>query len=159
MSACVPHPAESAGDLALEKKGDRREVVRTNEARREKRVGSRSRRRNARDHARTRTRTGPGSEAGRGHPRARASPAPPRRRSSIPTTPSCVPIRELRANTVTLAKIAALAKMPVIYTASEPRPIMEELVSAAPGATYVGRKGEGSAWDNADFVKRGGGDR
>jgi nicotinamidase-related amidase len=68
-----------------------------------------------------------------------------------------VPIRELRANTVALAKIATLAKMPVIYTASEPGgpngPIMEELAAAAPGAVYVGRKGEVSAWDNADFVK------
>ena len=47
--------------------------------------------------------------------------------------------------------------MPVIYTASEPGgpngPIMEELAAAAPGAIYVGRKGEVSAWDNADFVK------
>ena len=67
-----------------------------------------------------------------------------------------VPVRELRANTVALAKIAALAKMPIIYTASEPNgpngPIMEELAAAAPGAKYVGRKGEVSAWDNADFV-------
>jgi len=68
-----------------------------------------------------------------------------------------VPVRELRANTVVLAKIAQLAKMPVIYTASEPGgpngPIMDELTAAAPGAVYVGRKGEVSAWDNADFVK------
>jgi nicotinamidase-related amidase len=68
-----------------------------------------------------------------------------------------VPIRDLRANTVALAKIAELAKMPIIYTASEPGgsngPIMEELAAAAPSAKYVGRKGEVSAWDNADFVK------
>ena len=68
-----------------------------------------------------------------------------------------VPIRELRANTVALAKIAEQAKMPIIYTASEPGgsngPIMEELTTAAPGAKYVARKGEVSAWDNADFVK------
>jgi nicotinamidase-related amidase len=68
-----------------------------------------------------------------------------------------VPLLELRANTVALAKIAELAKMPIIYTASEPAgpngPIMEELVAAAPSAKYVGRKGEVSAWDNADFVK------
>lgn len=67
-----------------------------------------------------------------------------------------VPVRELRANTVALAKIAELGKMPIIYTASEPGgsngPIMEEL-SAAPNARYVARKGEVSAWDNADFVK------
>jgi nicotinamidase-related amidase len=30
---------------------------------------------------------------------------------------------------------------------------MPELHEAAPGATYVGRKGEISAWENADFVK------
>ena len=68
-----------------------------------------------------------------------------------------VPIRDLRANTVALAKIAEQAKMPIIYTASEPGgpngPIMEELAAAAPSAKYVGRKGEVSAWDNADFVK------
>jgi nicotinamidase-related amidase len=67
-----------------------------------------------------------------------------------------VPIRDLRANTVALAKIAEQAKMPIIYTASEPGgsngPIMEELTAAAPSAKYVGRKGEVSAWDNADFV-------
>jgi len=68
-----------------------------------------------------------------------------------------VPIRDLRANTVVLAKIAGLAGMPIIYTASEPGgpngPIMDELLVAAPNALYVGRKGEVSAWDNADFVK------
>jgi nicotinamidase-related amidase len=68
-----------------------------------------------------------------------------------------VPIRELRANTVALARIAEQGKMPILYTASEPGgsngPIMEELTAAAPSATYIGRKGEVSAWDNADFVK------
>jgi nicotinamidase-related amidase len=68
-----------------------------------------------------------------------------------------VPISELRANTVALAKIAEQAKMPIIYTASEPGgangPIMEELTTAAPSAKYVARKGEVSAWDNVDFVK------
>jgi nicotinamidase-related amidase len=68
-----------------------------------------------------------------------------------------VPLRDLRANTVALAKIAEQARMPIIYTASEPGgtngPIMEELKAAAPSAKYVGRKGEVSAWDNADFVK------
>ena len=67
-----------------------------------------------------------------------------------------VPIRELRANTVALARIAEQAKIPIIYTASEPGgangPIMEELTAAAPSARYVARKGEVSAWDNADFV-------
>jgi len=68
-----------------------------------------------------------------------------------------VPLRELRANTVVLAKIAELAKAPIIYTASEPAgtngPLMEELAAAMPNAKYVARKGEVSAWDNADFVK------
>jgi nicotinamidase-related amidase len=67
-----------------------------------------------------------------------------------------VPVRELRANTVVLAKIADLAGVPIIYTASEPNgtngPLMEELAGAASGAKYVARKGEVSAWDNADFV-------
>ncbi len=56
-----------------------------------------------------------------------------------------------------LAKIAELAKMPIITTASEPGgpngPLMSELAAAAPNAKYVARKGEVSAWDNADFVK------
>lgn len=68
-----------------------------------------------------------------------------------------VALRDLRANTLALAKIAEQAKMPIIYTASEPGgpngPIMEELAAAAPSAKYIGRKGEVSAWDNADFVK------
>ncbi|MGY1409823.1 MULTISPECIES: isochorismatase family protein [unclassified Luteimonas] len=68
-----------------------------------------------------------------------------------------IPLAELRANTVALAKIAVQAGIPVIYTASEPGgpngPIMEELLEAAPNAIYVARKGEVSAWDNADFVK------
>lgn len=67
-----------------------------------------------------------------------------------------IPIAELRANTVALAKISELAKAPVITTASEPDgpngPLMPELASAAPSAKYVARKGEISAWDNADFV-------
>lgn len=68
-----------------------------------------------------------------------------------------VPLNILRSNTVALAKIAEQAKMPIIYTASEPDgpngPIMAELPTAAPNATYVGRKGEVSSWDNADFVR------
>ncbi|MDX2131358.1 MAG: isochorismatase family protein [Planctomycetota bacterium] len=68
-----------------------------------------------------------------------------------------VPLAELRSNTVALANIARLGKAPVIYTASEPDgpngPIMQELDSFKDYATYVPRKGEISAWDNADFVK------
>lgn len=68
-----------------------------------------------------------------------------------------IPLQELRTNATVLAKGAALAKVPVITTASEPNgpngPLMPELHEAAPGAIYVGRKGEISAWENADFVK------
>jgi nicotinamidase-related amidase len=68
-----------------------------------------------------------------------------------------VPIRELRANTVVLAKIARLGKVPIFTTASEPGgtngPLMSELAEAAPDATYIPRKGEISAWENEDFRK------
>lgn len=68
-----------------------------------------------------------------------------------------VPLAELRANTVALANIAKLGKAPIIYTASEPKgpngPIMDELEAFKGYAQYVPRKGEISAWDNADFVK------
>jgi len=68
-----------------------------------------------------------------------------------------ISILELRNNTVCIAKAAMLQKVPIIYTASEPNgpngPIMAELAEAAPGATFVPRKGEISAWDNDDFVK------
>jgi nicotinamidase-related amidase len=67
-----------------------------------------------------------------------------------------IPVQDLRTNTVVLARAAGLAKVPVITTASEPNgpngPLMPELAEAAPQATYVGRKGEVSAWENADFV-------
>jgi nicotinamidase-related amidase len=66
-------------------------------------------------------------------------------------------IQELRTNAVALAKAAALASVPVVTTASEPNgpngPLMPELHEAVPGAVYVGRKGEISAWENPDFVK------
>jgi len=68
-----------------------------------------------------------------------------------------VGIQELRTNATVLAKVATLAKIPVFTTASEPRgpngPLMPELHEAAPGATYIPRKGEVSAWDNEDFVR------
>lgn len=66
-----------------------------------------------------------------------------------------IPVQDLRANTVVLAKIAEQAKVPIITTASEPNgpngPLMSELKEAAPSAVYVPRKGEVSAWDNEDF--------
>ena len=68
-----------------------------------------------------------------------------------------VPVAELRNNTIALAKVGELAKAPIIYTASEPNgpngPLMEELDAYKSYAQYVPRKGEISAWDNADFVK------
>ena len=66
-------------------------------------------------------------------------------------------IAELRANTMMLAKLATLLKIPVITTASEPNgpngPLMPEIHQFAPHAVYVPRKGEVNAWDNDDFVK------
>lgn len=68
-----------------------------------------------------------------------------------------ISITDLRANTVALAKLAALLKIPIITTASEPNgpngPLMPEIHQFAPHAVYVGRKGEVNAWDNEDFVK------
>jgi nicotinamidase-related amidase len=67
-----------------------------------------------------------------------------------------ISIAELRANTVLMARIATLLKIPVITTASEPNgpngPLMPEIHQAAPHAVYVPRKGEVNAWDNDDFV-------
>jgi nicotinamidase-related amidase len=68
-----------------------------------------------------------------------------------------IPVSDLRTNTVILAKLANLAKIPLITTASVPDgpngPLMHELEEVAPDATYVPRKGEISAWDNEDFVR------
>jgi nicotinamidase-related amidase len=68
-----------------------------------------------------------------------------------------ISIAELRANTAVLARLAALLKIPVITTASEPNgpngPLMPEIHHFAPHAVYVPRKGEVSAWDNQDFVE------
>ena len=67
-------------------------------------------------------------------------------------------VAELRSNTVMLAKLATLLKIPVITTASEPNgpngPLMPEIHQFAPHAVYVPRKGEVNAWDNQDFVKK-----
>ena len=68
-----------------------------------------------------------------------------------------ISVAELRANTIMLAKLATLLKIPVIVTASEPNgpngPLMPEIQQFAPHAVYVPRKGEVNAWDNEDFVK------
>src|SRR5262245_16685235 len=68
-----------------------------------------------------------------------------------------VPVAEIRNNTMALVNVARLANAPVIYTASEPDgpngPIMDELDAVQDYCQFVRRKGEISAWDNADFVK------
>src|SRR5262247_4210058 len=68
-----------------------------------------------------------------------------------------ISVAELRSNTVMLAKLATLMKIPVITTASEPNgtngPLMPEIHEFAPHAVYVARKGEVNAWDNEDFVR------
>jgi nicotinamidase-related amidase len=68
-----------------------------------------------------------------------------------------ISVSELRANTIALAKLAALLNIPVITTASEPNgpngPLMPEIHQVAPHAVFVPRKGEVNAWDNEDFVK------
>ncbi|MBX9842384.1 MAG: isochorismatase family protein [Xanthobacteraceae bacterium] len=68
-----------------------------------------------------------------------------------------ISVTELRNNTIMLAKLATLLKIPVITTASEPNgpngPLMPEIHQFAPHAKYVSRKGEVNAWDNDDFVK------
>jgi nicotinamidase-related amidase len=68
-----------------------------------------------------------------------------------------ISIVELRNNTIMLAKLATLMKIPVITTASEPKgpngPLMPEIHQFAPHAAYVARTGEVNAWDNEDFVR------
>jgi nicotinamidase-related amidase len=68
-----------------------------------------------------------------------------------------ISVAELRNNTIVLAKLATLLKIPVITTASEPNgpngPLMPEIHQFAPHAVYVPRKGEVNAWENEDFVK------
>ncbi len=66
------------------------------------------------------------------------------------------PMPELRARAAALAKMAMLAKLPVITTASVPQgpngPLIPEIHRNAPHAKYVARRGEINAWDNPDFV-------
>jgi nicotinamidase-related amidase len=67
-----------------------------------------------------------------------------------------IEVDDLRRNTIMLAKLATLLRIPVVTTASEPNgpngPLMPEIHEAAPHAVYVPRKGEVNAWDNEDFV-------
>lgn len=67
-----------------------------------------------------------------------------------------MPMPELRARAAALARMATLAQLPVITTASVPQgpngPLIPEIHANAPHARYVARKGEINAWDNPDFV-------
>jgi nicotinamidase-related amidase len=67
-----------------------------------------------------------------------------------------MPMPILRNHAAALAKMASLARLPVITTASVPQgpngPLIPEIHANAPHATYVARKGEINAWDNPDFV-------
>lgn len=67
-----------------------------------------------------------------------------------------MPMTTLRRHAAALAKMATLAEIPVITTASVPQgpngPMIPEIHDNAPHAQYVGRKGEINAWDNPDFV-------
>lgn len=67
-----------------------------------------------------------------------------------------MPFTSVRAHATALAKMATLAKMPVITTASVPQgpngPLIPEIHEAAPHAQYVARKGEINAWDDPEFV-------
>lgn len=67
-----------------------------------------------------------------------------------------MPMTELRARAAVLAKMASLAKIPVITTASVPQgpngPLIPEIHQNAPHAQYIARRGEINAWDNPEFV-------
>jgi nicotinamidase-related amidase len=76
--------------------------------------------------------------------------------SGLFQTVNDMPMPTLRAHAAALAKMATLAGMPVITTASVPQgpngPLIPEIHENAPHAKYVARKGEINAWDNPDFV-------
>lgn len=67
-----------------------------------------------------------------------------------------MPFTSLRSYATALAKIATLAKIPVITTASVPQgpngPLIPEIHENAPHAKYIARRGEINAWDNPEFV-------
>ncbi|MCC7182337.1 MAG: hydrolase [Rhodocyclaceae bacterium] len=76
--------------------------------------------------------------------------------SGLFQTVNDMPMPKLRTHAAALAKMATLAKLPVITTASVPQgpngPLIPEIHENAPHAQYVARKGEINAWDNPDFV-------
>ena len=67
-----------------------------------------------------------------------------------------MPFTEVRTNATTLAKVASLARIPVITSASVPQgpngPLIPEIHKYAPHAQYVARRGEINAWDSPEFV-------
>ena len=67
-----------------------------------------------------------------------------------------MPFTEVRTNVTTLAKVASLAKIPVITSASVPQgpngPLIPEIHKYAPHAQYVARHGEINAWDTPEFA-------
>lgn len=76
--------------------------------------------------------------------------------SGLFQTVADMPMPVLRNHATALAKMATLAKIPVITTASVPQgpngPLIPEIHDNAPHAQYVARRGEINAWDNPDFV-------
>jgi nicotinamidase-related amidase len=76
--------------------------------------------------------------------------------SGLFQTVNDMPMPVLRNHAAALARMASLAKLPVITTASVPQgpngPLIPEIHQNAPHAQYVARKGEINAWDNPDFV-------
>ena len=70
-----------------------------------------------------------------------------------------ISVTELRNNTVMLAKLATLLKIPVITTASEPNgpngPLMPEIHQFAPHAVYVGTQGRSERLGQRGFRQDG----
>ncbi|WP_445116556.1 hydrolase [Acinetobacter sp. WZC-1] len=77
--------------------------------------------------------------------------------SGLFQTVADMPMIELRQHAAALAKMASLAEIPVITTASVPQgpngPLIPEIHQNAPHAKYVPRNGEINAWDNPAFVE------
>ena len=67
-----------------------------------------------------------------------------------------MPFTEVRTNATVLAKVASLARIPVITSASVPQgpngPMIPEIHKYAPHARYIARRGEINAWDSPEFV-------
>ena len=67
-----------------------------------------------------------------------------------------MPFTEVQTNATTLAKVATLAGIPVITSASVPDgpngPLIPDIHQSAPHAQYVARRGEINAWDSPEFV-------